>query len=121
MTAIITAAISAATTTPLLVFPWSTTQQSPTILTDILGRANPHVSLAAARSREGTLELFYSSETNSNAARIMLARADTFTLAYPARPSLAMVFVVHGDIEVQLDTTTSDHWVVRFQYRELQP
>lgn len=119
MTAIITAAISAFTTTPLLVFPWSTTQRSPTTLTDILGRANPWVSLAAARSREGQLELFYSSEANANAARIMLGRVDTFTLAYPARPSLAMAFVVHGDIEVQLDTTTSDHWVVRFSYREL--
>lgn len=115
----ITATLSAETTEPELIHPWSTRQRTPTVVQDVVGSSTPWVSLGEAYTREGVLEFFYSDEADADAARQLLGTIDSFTIDYPERPSLEFSFVVTGDLEMRLDPDTTDHWVVAFAYREL--
>jgi len=115
----ITADIAATTTTPDLIMPWSTSQESANVFHDIQGAATPWVSLQGARSRSGELALFYIDEADATDARELLATVDTFTIDYAERPSLEFTFAVDGTVTVTLDDQTSDHWVVRFGFREV--
>lgn len=115
----ITAEISAQTITPDLIMPWSTRQTSANIFHDIQGSDTPWVSLQGARKRSGELRLFFAAETDAEDARTKLSASDTFTIDYAARPSLEFTFAVDGDITVELDENTQDHWTVQFGYREV--
>ena len=115
----ITADIAGTSTTPDLVFPWATEQASGNIFHDISGAATPWISLQGAHARTGELHCFYVSETNANTARTLFSTADTFTLTYAERPSIEMTFAVDGSVTMELDADTSEHWVVRFGYREV--
>ncbi len=114
----ITGATSGDETTPVLIRPHRTTQESSTIVHDIQGAASPWVSLSAARSRAGTLEALYDSESATEAARVMLTGAELFAITYPGRTSLELTFAVTGalDIELQRDRR---YWVVRIPFREV--
>lgn len=116
----ITADIGADTTSPLLIVPWSTEQDSANVFHDIQGATMPWVSIQGARARRGELALFYGDdEAAAAAAREMLSEPDTFTIDYDQRPSLEFTFAVDGTVRMELDEQTSDHWVVRFGYREV--
>lgn len=119
MAATISANIGTGTTTPVLLMPWTTRQPSGNIFHAVQDASAPWVSLQAARTREGEHRAFYDTETDASAARDLLATADTFTLDYPERPSIEMVFAVDGEVQMQLDETTAAHWVVQFGYREV--
>lgn len=115
----ITSDIGPGTTSPELIFPWSTEQDSANVFHDIQGAPTPWVSIQGARARRGELALFYSSESAAEAARLMLSEPDTFTIDYNERSSLEFTFAVDGSVRVELDDRTSEHWVVRFGYREV--
>lgn len=116
----ITADISAESTTPVLIMPWRTLSASSNVFHDIQDAEMPWVSLRAARGHRGELRLFYNtSETDAAAAAALLRTADTFTIDYDERTSLEMTFAVEGDVEVELNEETQDHWVVRFGYRQV--
>lgn len=119
MAATISANIGTGTTTPVLLFPWSTQQTSGNVFHKVPGASAPWVSLGTPGSREGELRAFYTVEADASDARDLLITIDTFTLDYPERPSIEMVFAVDGTVQMQLDETTSDHWVVQFGYREV--
>jgi hypothetical protein len=114
----ITGATSAGTTTPLLIRPHRTTQGPGTIVHDIPGSPSPWVSLAPARTREGTLDALYGTEENAEAARILLTGAELFEITYPGRESLEFTFTVHGVIDVELQRDRQ-YWVVRVPFREV--
>lgn len=115
----ITADLGPDSTTPVLILPWSTEQDSANIFHDIQGEAMPWVSIQGARARRGELALFYSSEANATAAREMLSEPDTFTIDYDERPSLEFTFAVDGTVRMELEERTSRNWIVRFGYREV--
>lgn len=116
----ITGTSTLAECTPELIFPWATTQTGGNIMQDIIGSPYPWVSLSAARSRQGSLVAFFPSEADAEAARVMLSSPESFTIDYPARPSIEMTFVIDsGGIAVELDAETQDHWTVRFDFREI--
>ncbi len=115
----ITADIGAGATTPDLILPWTTAQTSANVFHDIQGASTPWVSLQGARARRGELRCFYQAEADAEAARALLSTLDTFTIDYPARTSIEMTFAVDGDVQVELDQETTDHWIVRFGYREV--
>lgn len=115
----ISADIGTDTTTPDLILPWSTEQDSANVFHDIQGATTPWVSIQGARARRGDLALFYTTESDAEAARVMFSEPDTFTIDYDERTSLEMTFAVDGTVRVELDDQTSAHWVVRFGYREV--
>lgn len=112
--------ITAGTTTPLLIRPHRTTQEAGTVIHDIPGAASPWVSLGPALSRAGILEALYGSETDTEAARVLLTGVELFAITYPGRPSLEFTFAVTGAIDVELQRDRR-YWVVSIPYREVTP
>lgn len=115
----ITGQISAQVITPDLIFPWATEQDSANVFHDIQGATVPWVSIQGTRARRGELAAFFEAETDATAAREILSEPDTFTIDYPERPSLEFTFAVDGTVRMELDEITTDHWVIRFGYREV--
>lgn len=115
----ITADIGPESTTPVLIMPWATEQESANVFHDIQGSAVPWVSIQGARARRGELALFYDDETDASAAREMLSEPDTFTIDYNERPSLEFTFAVDGTVKMELEEKTRRNWIVRFGYREV--
>ena len=116
----ITGTITSDTTSPLLIRPHRTTQESRTIVHDIQGAASPWVSLKSASTREGNLEALYDSETDTESARVLLTGAELFAITYPGRTSLEFTFAVTGPLQVELQRDRR-YWVVSIPYREVTP
>lgn len=114
----ITGTTSETETTPLLIRPHRTTQEAGTVIHDIPGAASPWVSLSPALTRSGTLEAIYGSESDAEAARVLLTGAELFAITYPGRTSLEFTFAVTGPLDVELQRDRR-YWVVRIPYREI--
>lgn len=114
----ITGLTTAATSTPLLIEPWRTTQEAQTIVHDVQGAASPWVTLEAARTREGTLSALYGTEAAAEAGRALLTTPQLFEITYTDRPTLEQTFAVVGPVEVELRRDRK-YWTVRWQYREV--
>jgi hypothetical protein len=107
--------------TPELVLGYETTQASRNIVHEVLGRPDPDVTLAPAGTRSGTLSLFFLTEADAEAARVLHTAASTFTLTDADRPAMGMVYVTAGAITVTLDDQTRERWTVAVEYREVLP
>jgi len=118
MTALITAETSLNTTTPALVLGYQTARTSRNIIHDLLS-GEVGVALVAPRPRSGTLELLYPVEADAFTALNLHAEETVFTLTDTDRASVAMSYVVDGDITIELDDETRDHWVVSVGYQEV--
>jgi hypothetical protein len=103
---------------PELVLGYETTQEAGNVVHEIIGRGDPDVTLRPARSRSGTLALFFLTEADAETARNSLATGDVWDLAAELT-TIAMSFVVSGDIMVRLDPETRLRWLVNVGYREV--
>lgn len=117
----IAAEISLNSTSPDLILPWQTSQATGNTLQPIVGATEPYVTMDVARLRTGTLQAWYIAEADAEDARTLLGEIGAFAITYPERPTLELRFVVDGEIVVQLDANTSEHWTVTFGYQELSP
>lgn len=115
----ITNETTSATTTPLLITPWETQQESGAIVRGLLNNDETYVTLGTATRRKGNLTAVYNDEAEADAARLMLSAAGTFTLDYPERSSIEMRFVVVDEISVRF--TRPRYWAVSFAYQEIAP
>jgi len=110
----------ATTITPELVLGYDTAQEGRNIFHDVLGRADPDVSLRVAGTRAGTLTLFFPTEAAANAARTLHAGAKVFTYTATDNATTSMRYVVdNAGIRVQLDPETRRRWTVAVAYREV--
>lgn len=113
--------------TPSVVLAFSSSRGGRTNVHDVIARSNPDATLRPADSRSGRIKLGFigvTAEDDSAAAEASLSSAALFTyVTDPARPSLALSFVVPdgGRIDRVLDDVTRAVWTVEFDYREVTP
>ena len=120
MTATISATNGSGTSVPKTVLsPYSTAWQSRNVVHDLIG-GGIAVSLVAPRLRNGDLKLLYESEATAYACVTLHKNATSFTLTETTRPSVAMTYVVDGQIEILLDDPM-DRWIVTIGFQEIQP
>jgi L-lactate permease len=111
----------ATTLTPTAVTNVTSTRQSGNLVHEIIGRAEPDITLRPASTRVGVLELAYvgpDSEDDSALAELTHATGAVFTLHSPDVPSLGFAYVLDGALERAQDTTRKA-WTVRVPYREV--
>lgn len=120
MTTLITVNDGTATTTsPALVLGYDTSRESLNIVHDIIG-GGIAVTLIRPRPRQGTLELFYTTEAGAFAALSLHSRESTFTLSDTDRPAVSMTYVADGSMSLSLDTETRTRWVLSVGYQEVE-
>lgn len=110
---------SGGTLEPDLVLGYSTAREGGAIVHDILGRADPDVTLRPMGTRTGTLTLLFTAEADAEEAERVLASADTFALSDPDRSSILMDFASTGTVTRTLDPDTLDVWIVTVAYRQV--
>lgn len=107
------------TTSPALVLGYETSQESQNIIHDIIG-GGIAVTLVRPRPRSGTLRLFYLTEADANAARLLHTRESSFTLSDTDLPTITMTYVLDGSISPALDDEGRKRWVVEIGYQEIE-
>lgn len=111
---------TAAATTPLLVDGWQPEAESGNITHDLID-GSIAVTLVGDRPRFGVLTLIYDDDTAAEAARQLLARPTTFTLAASERPVVDMTFVRSGRITPAMHDEHRDLWVFAVGFQEVIP
>jgi hypothetical protein len=108
------------TITPTLVNGYRTARPSRNIEHDILDRADPDVSLQAAGTRSGVLELVFDTEADAAEAEDLHAGTSTWLLGNTDHTTVDMAYVLAagGTLERELDDTRKA-WIVRVPYREV--
>lgn len=107
-------------TTPDLVLGYRTSWATNNIVHDIIGSAEPAYTLRAPGPRSGTLNLFYATESAAWEAAALHRQLDVFEYTDTDRPRHSMRYVVaDGDLEIELDDTTRNRWVLPVPYREV--
>lgn len=110
------------TITPELVTGYETMRTARTIAHDVIGRPDPDVTLRAAGTRKGRLELLFVDEASANQAAQLHAAASVWTLADPDLSTIGMLYVVAaGDITSSLEDQSRELWLVSVPYLEVLP
>lgn len=111
------------TLTPTLVLGFQSRRESRNVLIEPIDSPEPYVSLAAARTRTGTLSYLFDDEADSLACEQMHSAPGVFTLFDDDVTSVNMSYVVleRGQITRTLDDETRDAWTVTVDYREVTP
>lgn len=113
---------SGATLLPELVMGYSSAREGGAVIHEILGRADPDVTLRVKATRTGTLSLLFLDEAQAAEAEAELSGAATFTLNTGGdRPTVDMSFIASGVAARTLDEDTLTVWVVDVDYREILP
>jgi hypothetical protein len=106
---------------PKLIIAWGTSQESRNVIHDIIGRTDPDVTLKAASSRSGTLEMLFETASAAETARGILANGTTFTISDSETWLDGFNFVMSGNIANVLEDTTRKVWVLEADFKEIIP
>ncbi|QQD75105.1 hypothetical protein I8920_09510 [Curtobacterium sp. YC1] len=117
MSTIITSSDSTQTA-PLLVDGWEESAEGKNIVNPIMG-GGVDVTLQAASKRTGSFVLVYTDESDAQAAFEMHRKAAVFTLSDSERPSVAMTYVLAGDLTRALDDESREFWLVTVNFQEV--
>ena len=109
-----------AATTPTTVDGFEAEANSNNIVSDLLN-GEIAVTLLGDRPRTGTLELVYADDTETEAARAILARPTSFVLTVPERPVIGFAFVRAGRISTALHDEARAVWVFSVGFQEVTP
>lgn len=104
---------------PTAVDGYSSSRRSNNVVHIIPGSPNPDVTLRPASLRTGTLRMVFADEDAAKAAEDAHSSGAAFTLTADERPTLAMHYVVSGDVTRELGT--AGQWVVQVGYQEIAP
>lgn len=107
------------TVTPLLILRREHTRAAGTIVHEILGRPDPDVSLAPARTRRGRHRILFSDYAHAMECDALHRGASVLVLDDTDQPANSMSYVVSGDITLTLDEQTSRRVIVEVEYREV--
>lgn len=86
-----------------LVVDYEMTRETPTVVHRIIGRADPDVTIAPTRTREGTLHLIEHGDAPAAQLAAHLAQLGRYQLVVPDAPTAGMTFVVVGVASLRLD------------------
>jgi hypothetical protein len=106
---------------PALVLGYESARSSRNIVHEVLGTGKVNVTFRPSPSRSGTLRMLFLTEQAAADAEYVHHQAYRFTLADVDRPSIAMSYVVKGDITRELDPQTRKLWTVNVPFVEYQP
>ncbi|MDL9978851.1 hypothetical protein [Microbacterium candidum] len=109
----------AAVISPILIHGFESSREAGTIVHDVIGRANPDITLRPASLRTGTARLLFADETASKSAEDALSLAVTCTLTTELA-SASFPFVVRGPITRTLNESRVT-WLVAFEFQEIAP
>lgn len=113
---------STGTITPRLILGWEATRPARSLVHEVLGRADPDITLRPAGVRSGTLRLLFTTGAEASAAAAVFAIAQTLTITDPDVAQVGMSFVVaEGDIVAQLDPETRRLWTLDVAFQEVAP
>lgn len=107
---------------PTMLLEQSSDRAAQTIVHPIIGASTPDVTLRAAAARSGRLLLGWQgegSEGDSRAAERLLGEARVFSVVSDERETLALSFVVVGNITRALEDQSRDAWTVAVDYQEV--
>lgn len=104
---------------PTVVDGWDASRRARNIIHDVLGRADPDVTLRPAGLRSGKLRLVFADEADAMQASNMHAQAATFQLVSTDRDHINMTYVATDEVRLTLDDATRDAWVVEVGYQEV--
>lgn len=120
MTAVITRSTDAATVTPFLVLgPFEDEADGQSIVHDILGSSDSDVTLRPASTPTGSVELFFLTWDDAQAAREFHRAPAVFTLADPDAGFFPSSYIMTRVSRAQQDARA--RWVVTVEYREVTP
>ena len=107
--------------TPTLITGWQTSQESRNVVHNIIGRTDPDVTILKAATRNGTLEMLFTSATGAETARGILANGAVFTITDSEFWLDGFDFVITGNLTAALEDTTRDLWTVSCDFVEVIP
>lgn len=108
------------TITPTLVSDYDSSREGRNVIHQIIGRADPDVTLRPASLRTGRLEAIFADEAASLAAAAALATTETATLSDPAT-SVNMTFVLGPSGVQRMPDPSRTVWVLTIDYVEVAP
>ncbi len=117
MTTIITDATS--TVTPDLVLEYNTERESRNVLHNVIGKAEPDVSLELDGLRFGTLHLFFEAREDAWTAYEALGAIGTWELTDTDYPQIGMNFVRTRAMKMGLDPVSRRRWIIEMDYQEV--
>jgi hypothetical protein len=109
------------TIAPDLVDGYESSRTARTLTHDVIGRADPDITLRPADTRKGQLRLVFGDEAAAAAAEISHAGTSVWTLTTSDLTTIGMRYVVaEGDVTRILDATRAC-WIVTVPFREVLP
>lgn len=109
------------TYTPDAVEVFMTERESRNIVHNVIGRANPDITLRPAGLRTGTLSVVFRDELDALAFDDAHAVGAVFTYDSGSRPTLSMTYVPVGRLTRELDPSSLAFWRVTFDFQEVSP
>lgn len=103
---------------PMLVTEYSARRQGRSVVHDTLD-SDVAVVLNSARPRSGTMTLLYASENEAHDSVNLHSSAQLFWISVTGRHRLAMRYAVVGDVSIEVDRVTRDHWHVTIAWQEM--
>lgn len=104
---------------PYMVLGYKSSRAAGNLIHTIIGRADPDVTIKPAGLRTGTLQLFCLDLATALEVEAIHAGEGSLDLVDTDLPTLAMTYVVDGDIELELDPDTRRRWVVTVGFQEV--
>ncbi len=104
---------------PTFLMEYSAERASRNVIHNIIGKAEPDVSLELDGLRSGTLNLFFESKVEAWAAFQDLGTLSSWELTDTDHPEINMNFVREGPMTMELDPETRKRWVVGMDYQEV--
>lgn len=107
---------------PTLTLGWTAAQTTRNIMHNVIGKADPDVTLRPAQTRTGTLELFFALPATAELARTILATGTVFVITSTEATWLdGLRFVIAGDISATLEDETRAAWMLSADFQEVLP
>ena len=117
----VSGASQAETVVPAIMDGFSSTAKSKNVVHDVIGRADPDVSILPGGYRTGTLKLVFADESQSRICeRLHLYASAPLTITDDDLSTAAMTYVVSGSVARALDEDSRTAWVVSVDFQEVQ-
>lgn len=107
--------------TPEIITGWNTSQDSRNVIHEIIGRQDPDVTLQAAATRTGTLEMVFTSASAAETARQAFVNGTTFLIESDLTWLDGLTVVMNGSISTALEDVTRELWTISADFQEVTP
>lgn len=105
------------TFTPALMLGYESTRRARTVVSETLS-GRPDAYLLSAGTRSGRMELLFDTEQAALECEVAHGQPSVFYLSDPDRPTIAMSYVVQGDVTRTLSESRAK-WVIGIGWQEV--